>query len=121
MRGIYLTAFMVMAPLVGAQGAASEAMQFFDNRLRIENALGYIDVFINPNGRYETLGSKGRMTVGVWEIQNNQLCLRATEPKPPPQFDKFNCEDVLRLKVGESVEVKDPQRGVIRRTLIKGR
>ena len=131
MRGIYLMAFVILAPLLGvqaagapalgAQGAASEATQFFDNRLRIETALGFIDVYINPDGRYETHGSKGRATAGVWEIRDNQLCLRATDPKPPPQFDKFNCEDVLRLKIGETAEVNDAQRGLIRRTLLKGR
>lgn len=80
--------------------------------------MGISRVYLAPDGAYIDDNTVGQTSKGIWRATNTSLCLRATDPLPPPQFRRENC-----LAIGEPDrwQVTSPQGGTLRYEILKGR
>lgn len=90
------------------------------NTVLVSNKFGPTAIYFDPSGVFKDTSPNGSLSKGTWRATKNSICA-TTEPTAVGRVFPEFCMDFADRKINESWEIHDPQNGMIRFKLVKGR
>jgi len=79
---------------------------------------GYQRLWLKPNGSWEAVGRRGKVSAGRWSLKDNRVCLQQSNPFPVPFL--YCTAFPASGGIGAVWTARDWQGAPIRLTVVKG-